>query len=164
MKNILLSLTIITLLTGFYPLSSAKAPVKQRTADAPVNFQQNVAIDVTLQDSCTGELVHITGQGHYETHGSINKNRILTQSHFNVQGLKGIGLSSGTKYIGTETSNLVQNNALLGGSGTFTEVHSFKMVSAGSKNNLFLKSIVHLTFLPNGTVSAFKGDFRSGCQ
>jgi hypothetical protein len=88
-----------------------------------------------------------------------------TEMHFNVQGVSGVGLISGTQYRGihTETHSSNSNGPA---PSEFTTRIDIKLISEGSSSNLTIRdALLHVTVNANGTVTAMIDSLALGeCQ
>jgi hypothetical protein len=109
-----------------------------------------------------GEFVHLTGT--LRSVFSVTENPsggFQIRSHFNPQGVSGVGEISGAKYQGTGVTR--SNFNLLVGS-TSTSVNNFRVIGQGAGNNLLIHSVVHVTVNANGVVTALVDRFSVECK
>ena len=114
--------------------------------------------------ACDGETVALNGRIHIVFAFRIEPsgNSELSQS-INFQGVRGIGLTTGTMY--RETGVLKETlNRKLGPPFETTEVIETNLVSAGRSGNLRTMVLLHTTLNANGDVTAEVVDVRGGCQ
>lgn len=135
-----------------------------KSAAVPFNDQQSFDISTTLFNPCTGELIDFEGQGHISVHGVMNNNKFSFHSHFNTQGIHGVGQTSGLTYTGNEADNYSVNGSLTNPTLVITETQSFKMITAGGGNNFVVKALFHVTVTPNGDVTTLVDNFSIECQ
>jgi hypothetical protein len=122
--------------------------------------------NVVLFDACTGEGVQVTGTIHVVTVLTQDSNGgTHTQMHFNVQGVSGVGVLSGTKYRGIHNETHASNS---GGPAPseFTTRIDIRLISEGSSSNFTIRdALVHVTIDANGSVTASIDNLAVGeCQ
>jgi hypothetical protein len=64
-------------------------------------FTSRMPVDYTQFNPCTQEYVHVTGFTEYSVIWDTVKNSIHYTYHFQYDGVRGVGLTSGLKYKGT---------------------------------------------------------------
>jgi hypothetical protein len=131
------------------------APDAVVTAGVVSNTIVPIPPNTVLFDSCTGEGVHVTGTIHVVTVSTTDASGgTHTQRHFNVQGVTGVGVVSGTQYRGIHTETHDANSS--GGAGSeFTTRIDIKLVAEGSASNLTIRdALVHVTVNANGVETA----------
>jgi hypothetical protein len=101
-----------------------------------------------------GEPIMVSGQLHVLFSTTIDENGgVHLKTHFQPQGISGIGLVTGDKYQATGVTQEHLN--LLGPLPiTDTYVNNFRMIGQGPGNNLLVHQTFHLTVNANGTVTA----------
>jgi hypothetical protein len=111
--------------------------------------------NAALFDPCTSEMVHVTGTIHLVTVLTADvAGGTHTEMHFNVQGVSGVGLTTGTRYRGihTETHSTNTNGGV---SSEFTTRIDIKLISEGASSNLTIRdALVHVTVSATGDVTA----------
>jgi hypothetical protein len=84
------------------------------------------------------------------------------ESHFQPQGISGVGLSSGVKYQGTGVTSSRFNIKGLPFTDTF--INNFRIIGQGPGNNFLLHENFHVTVNANGEMTAFVDNFRVACK
>ncbi len=120
---------------------------------------ENVSFPIAVEDfvPCAnggaGEVVALTGNLHFLSHLTIanNGNATLT-SHFQPQGVTGVGLATGDTYRGTGVTREVLHFRASGGVVS-TSVNNFRLIGPGPHNNLLIHTISHVTVTPDGDVT-----------
>jgi hypothetical protein len=74
--------------------------------------------------------------------------------HFNPQGVKGVGQSSGDTYQGNGVTKTTTNIAGAGLPFTDTFVNNFRIIGPGPDNNLLVHQTIHVTINANGVMTA----------
>lgn len=133
-----------------------------------ITFTSNERVPITLfvfvpcANDGTGELVELTGTLHVLTHVTIDdRGGLHVKTHFQPQGVSGVGLTTGDKYQGTGVTQQ-RFNATAGITDTF--VNNFRIVGQGPGNNFLVHQNVHITITPNGDVTAAVDNFRVECK
>lgn len=102
-----------------------------------------------------GEFVSLSGTLHVVTRITIDANGgFHGTAHFNPQGVKGVGLTSGDTYQGNGVTKTTTNIAGAGFPFTETFVNNFRIIGPGPDNNLLVHQTIHLTINANGDVTA----------
>jgi len=105
---------------------------------------------------CNDEnLVHTAGYLHILITYTENQNRISGTALFQPQGAKLEGATSGDEYVGTgmfmDSFNVSVDDQ---GAATFTFVSNFRIIGKGTAPNLLIHELGHVTFNPDGTMTA----------
>jgi hypothetical protein len=146
---------------------SATAPRRRLTqtgdpSRAVVVNDTRTPVSGTVFNPCNGEPVPFQGYIHSTFRLEFdNGGGIHVGSHFNAQGITGVGAISGATYTGNQADN-DQFNAKYGEEETF-ETH-FSEIAHGPVPNFVLFEVAHVTVNANGTVTVFFDNFRSECQ
>jgi hypothetical protein len=155
--------TLSILLGGF-----ALTLISITTASAAVVSNTIVPIpaNTVIFDSCTGEGVHVTGSIHAVTVATVDADGgTHTDFHFNVQGVSGVGLVTGTQYRGIHTETHSSNSDEPTPSEITTRI-DIKLISEGDSSNLTIRDVLlHVTVNADGTVTASIDNVTTGdCQ
>ena len=122
------------------------------TTNESVPFAQ-VAF-VPCANGGAGELVLIEGNLHILTTFTINGNNVSGKVHFQPQGAKGTGLTTGDTYNATGVTQENFKQSLQNGQFTDTFINNFKIIGQGPDNNLLIHQTVHITINANGEVTS----------
>src|SRR3989442_1629184 len=114
-----------------------------------------VPVDFVFSD-CAGEPVHMTGVMHQLVHftnnGSGGGLLVLTS---NYQGVKGVGLVSGTQYVGTNADHLtIDTNSSDPFPFELTFHGHISFIGPGPGNNVEVDVTIHTTINANGQMTA----------
>jgi len=156
-KRLVLSLAVVgTALALAAGVALAQATTGKSTFTLP--------IDAVLENPCTGEPVHLTGELHFLVHFTEDANGGLHfQGSVQPRGISGTGLESGTRYrlVGVSRSG----DYFPSGEEfrQFTIVSRFHVVSEGSSDNWIEKLTIHVTVSANGEFTAEVVKFTSKC-
>jgi hypothetical protein len=131
--------------TGLLAVTSASA---QATTE-------KIPFDTVLvpEEAC-GEAIHLSGTLLAQfTFTESSGGNVEIGFHFNPQGVRGVGQTSGAIYHATgETLGTTTIKAKGGISDTF--VNNFKIIGEGSAPNFLQTDVIHLTVNANGDVTA----------
>jgi hypothetical protein len=171
---------VLLLMVGTSCQKSAVSPSIDHKPSSALNLQgsANSAITVTNQldidlaasgfvevSTCNGDVLQITGGlDHLEVHETINKNNLSITQHNNSQNLKLVDPATGAVYKGSTGSNVSDNLSFIDGKVELTETEVAILTTPGGKNNSEIKFDLHETFDSSGKMTAFVGNFRSGCK
>ncbi len=113
-----------------------------------------------------GEFVLISGQLHTLFHTTISaSNNMILKSHFQPQGVSGLGQTTSDKYQGT---GVTQTTTTFDGVDGFpfetTLVNNFKIIGQGPGNNFLVHENFHVTIDANGEVTAFIDNLSFACK
>jgi hypothetical protein len=135
-------------------------------ARAAVVMNMTIPFEATQFVPCAnggaGEDIHVSGPLHelasvtLDGHGGFH-----THVLFNLQGVSGVGLTTGNKYQGTGIQE-VDFNGTVG--STFTFVNNFNLIGQGPGNNFKLREFEHFTINANGTVTVDVDNFSVTCM
>jgi hypothetical protein len=147
MKRLVLSVAVV----GTTLALAAGMALAQATT---FTSNEKVPLDQIVDNPCTGELLHLTGELHMLFHVTEDANGgFHVQTHFQPQGVSGTGLVSGEQYRGVG----VTRNEIYFAPGEvreFTSVNRFYMISAGPSDNMLETATIHVTFNANGEPTA----------
>lgn len=111
-----------------------------------------------------GELVEVSGTLHILTHTTIsNSGNVHGKVHFQPQGAKGVGQTTGDTYNAT---GVTQEQFNINGPLPFTDtfINNFNIIGPGPDNNLSVHQTIHLTINANGVVTAVVDNTSIECQ
>jgi hypothetical protein len=108
--------------------------------------------DVSLSGSFHDKF-HVTLDGHGGAHVEVLHN---------PQGVSGVGLTTGTKYVGAGASPQDESNVTVG--EEHTSVTNMRILGQGPNNNLLIHTDFHVTILANGTVTSFHDNVSIVCH
>jgi len=173
MKKVFLLTALAIFTVAIYANPNTK-PLLQKTgipgiessikAATPFHESLDIVYDFVYSNDCTGEDIHITGKAQLTFHGQINANRVSFSFHFNTQGLKAIGLTTGTNYVWHESDNSTYNGPITNGAFNNTIILRGDIVAPGRGNNYKYSNSFHVTINAKGEVTALSDDFNFECQ
>ncbi len=112
----------------------------------------------------TGENVHLTGTIHILIHTTLNGNNFTTKYHFQPQGIKGIGETTGNKYVGSGVTQEEIKGSLNNGKYIDTYINNFKLIGKGTAENYRVHDNMHVTINSNAETTASVDNFVSDCE
>ena len=168
---------VVVALVGLGACSEAPVSPRSNTSDAisspalaalASTTSEVVPVDITAFVPCanggTGELVHALGSLHQVFTTVISATGKMTlRSHFQPQGLTGVGLTTGDTY---QATGVTQTTDQIGGPFpvVFSLINNFRFIGAGPNNNLLIHEEAHLTINATGVVSVFVDRLTEECR
>jgi len=140
------------------------------TASGQAEVTVNQSIDISLQvfvpcaNGGAGEVVDLNGPLHVLLTATINGNRISGVTHFQPQGISGVGEDTGAIYQGTGVTQDHFSGSLTNGQFSETFVNNFRIVGQGPGNNFQVHEDFHLTITANGDVTSSHHNIRADCN
>lgn len=163
MNRTVVTFSLLLIMLGLCCLCMPERGVRAQANVVKTN--QEIPLDVTQLVECTGEFVHFTGTFLLQD-TIVTDGRGIThfQSHFNSQGVSGVGLTSGLTYQGTETVNFTTNNTVGPPPFEFTHIDPFHIISQNSADNVICQAVVHVTVNANGETTSELMHFGCNCR
>jgi hypothetical protein len=144
------------------PTSLPASPHAPRAAAGTTTVSENFPVSGTIFNDCTGEDLAYSGSFHTVFHVTTTANggfHVVAEG--NASRIKGVGLTSGIRYTGTQAETDVFNiTAATEETATFT----FKAIAQGSAPDQTVQALFHITIDANGTVTVLFDEFRSVCR
>ena len=141
-------------------VSGAAATTAQRATAVTTN--QSVPLQLTVLIPCVPEDVSVSGSLHIVNHTTVNPDGSFhVVSHFNPQGVSGIGNSTGQTYRGTGATHTVVN---LHAGVQETHVNNFRFLGQGRASNYTVHENVHITVNADGRVTTLVDNLRVTCD
>lgn len=150
--------------------SSTKQNLQTTAAAKSTSFttSEKVPIELSVFVPCAnggaGEDVLLSGFLHIVSSFTINGNNIRGKSHFQPQGISGVGSITGDKYQATGVTQDQFKASLVNGVYVETYINNFRIIGQGKGNNYLLHATSHITFNANGQVTAISDQFKSDCK
>jgi len=145
------------------PMAVAALAVSSIGAQAAVQFNQVVPLNVTEFNPCTGEVIAFSGSIHLlfgETPSANGGIHVIFED--NVNDVKGLS-DTGTVYSGVG-GDWSEFNAVPPYPFTTTATDVFGLISHGSSPNFKVIATFHITVNANGTLTSTVGDLRFSCN
>ena len=139
-------------------------------AVAQAEVVQNVQVPVVASvlvpcaNGGAGEIVDFSGVLHIVLSFTINGNNVSGKSHYQPQGLKGVGQITGDSYNAVGVTQESIKGSLQNGQFSATYVNNFRLIGPGPGNNLQAHENAHITINANGDVTAFIDNFGTDCK
>jgi len=139
-------------------------------AVAQAEVVQNVSVPVVISalipcaNGGAGEIVDFTGDLHIVVSLTINGNNVSGKSHFQPQGLKGVGQITGDQYNAVGVTQESFKGSLQNGQFEQTYVNNFRLIGPGPGNNFSVHENAHITINANGDVTASIDNFGTDCK
>ncbi len=136
---------------------------------AEVTTNMSVPLNLTVFVPCAnggvGENVDLIGNLHLLFTVTINNNRVTVQSHFQPQGVNGLGQITGDKYQGTGVTRYFTTYDNVDSFPVVTTyVNNFRIIGHGPGNNFTIHETIHVTVNANGDVTADVDNFKTDCK
>ena len=158
MFRVALLMTMVILLAVIIE-PSAKAEVTSNTVMAI-----NMSVFAPCANGGEGEDIALSGEVHILTTLTINKNVISVKSHYQPQGISGVGLTSGDRYQATGATNDHFSDQIGGGHYEETMVNNYRLIGPGPDNNYLVHEKMHMTINQNGEVTVDVLDMAVDCK
>ncbi len=128
--------------------------------------QEQVPLDFIEFVPCAaggaGEEVRLVGTLNILTHGTIDaRGGHHSKVQFRPVGVRGEGLTTGDRYVGTGVTQ-ERFNGTVGSQSTF--IDNYRVIGQGSGNNLLIHQTVHVTVNANGDVTASVENISVECR
>jgi hypothetical protein len=155
-----LLLTVLLVATPMQaaPLFKSPLPPAQTFTDSV-----SVPLEMYVDIPCANETVYLTGPLHILYHFTLNPNGgYQVVSHYQPQGVTGIGPVSGAKYQATGVTSDHFN--IKGLPYTSTYINNFRIIGQGPGNNSLIHVNMHVTVNANGELTAYVDNYSSTCK
>jgi hypothetical protein len=137
-------------------------------AYAAVQVNETAEIAFTTFIPCAaggaGEVVDLAGPLHSLITFTINGSNVSGYSHFQPQGIVGVGETTGETYHATGVTLESFKSSLQNGQANLTFVNNFRIIGQGSGNNSLVHETEHITINADGTLTVFHDNFSVVCQ
>jgi len=160
MKKLFLLLSVLTVAAVFAIAAGAGGNGAGR-GSFPIDDQ----VFVPCANGGAGETVDISGSLNFVFHSffdSAGGEHLQLKS--NLQGVSGVGLTTGTKYQASDSETFVFNVAADDAPNETTAVSNMQVTGQGPGNNFLLHETAHFTINANGTVTAQHDNFSVDCK
>jgi hypothetical protein len=147
-------------------LASLALMIAPAYAAVEVNDKTEIALTVFIPCAAdgAGEVVDLAGPLHTLISFTINGNNVSGYSHFQPQGIVGVGETTGVKYQATGITQESFKNSFRNGQANDTFVNNFRIIGQGPGNNFLVHETEHFTINANGSVTVFHDNFNVVCQ
>ena len=141
---------------------SVAALTSVSAAQAAVQTNIRVPLDLSVTIPCTGDTVQLTGPLHILVTSTVNNNTVSGSELFQPEGVTGTDLTTGAQYQGTGETRDNFSASLINAQAQFTFVNNFKIIGHDSASYLVHEN-THLTINANGTVTASVDNLSITC-
>lgn len=128
----------------------------------------SIPVDIFVYVDCAaggvGEWIQVSGPLHILYHLTINGNDFHVKEHYQLQGISGVGFTTGDKYQGTGETQETYGGSFVNGQYSDTYVNNFRMIGQGPGNNFTVHETYHITINANGTLTAYVDNFKFECK
>jgi hypothetical protein len=152
----------LVLAVGLLALALLTKPAQAQSQGAvSEQFPLDFLIDTT---GCAGELIHVTGTIHTVNRFTVQEDGTYHgNSHFNLVGAKGVGLTSGDTYVISSTGAYVDNFVQPGQTVSGT-VDLNLVIGKGKTPNQVGLIRLHYIVSPEGEIKVESFNFHSECH
>lgn len=135
-------------------------------AAVQVNDKTDIALTVFIPCAAggAGEVVDLFGPLHTLITANINGTNVSGYTHFQPQGISGVGETTGATYHATGVTLESFKNSLVNGQANDTFVNNFRIIGDGPGNNFLVHETEHITINANGTITVFHDNFSTECK
>lgn len=147
-------------------LNVTSTAAARNTVAQPFNIQYDFDLSgFTFYDDCTGEVIDLSGNENIVIHGVYNGTISKFDEHVNLQSVKGVGESSGKKYVVIDNFKLGDSYNNNDGTFTFTVMETFQLTTAGPANNYYVQFALAYTYnFSTGAFTIKRDKFNIGCR
>ena len=149
-------------------VAAASTVMATTAAHAEVTVNESVPLDLAVFVPCAndgaGEIVVLNGDLHVLASFQINENNVSGKTHFQPQGVSGVGLATGDRYQGTGVTQGEFKSSLQNGQANSTSVNNFRIIGSGRGNNFLVHSTFHFTISAQGELTALADNFTVECR
>jgi hypothetical protein len=137
-------------------------------AYAGVQINDRTEIALTVYIPCAadgaGEVVDLARTLHTLISFTINGNSVSGYTHFQPQGIVGVGETTGNKYHATGITRESFKNSFRNGQTNDTFVNNFRIIGQGPGNKFLVHETERFTINANGSVTVFHDQLHGGLQ
>lgn len=148
----------------FFVLSLAFMSISVMAQATSTTTVEKIPFSVIFS-ACNGEDVALEGITTMVTHFTLSSSG---QYNFKVnitEHAKGVGQTTGAKYVGNSTLEVNQSGDFSDGSPFIATVPShLNLNGQGKTENLRVKEFFHITYNANGDITSFKEEMSSECK
>lgn len=141
-------------------LSTAKATTFTSNEKMPVD----AIISISCANGGAGENIHLTGTIHVLIKTTVNGNHFLTKYHFQPQGVKGLGLTTGNIYQANGASQETVSGDFTNGQYSRTDINNYRIIGQGTGNNYLVHNNSHITINANGETTVSTDHLSVECK
>jgi hypothetical protein len=145
-----------------FVLTTLMTCVLHAAVTTDVRVPANIPVFIPCAAGGAGELVVLEGNLHVLLRFTVSANgTVHAASHFQPQGISGVGQTTGDKYQATGVTQ-DEFNATVGHEETF--INNFRIIGQENGNNFLVHQTIHMTINANGSVTAFVNMVSVDCR
>lgn len=161
-RSMLLALGAVVGMVGVAGVPPVGAEATVATTSVRIPLPQPFQRLVPCAAGGAGELVDFAGTLHVLFHTTLDgSGGFHAKTHFQPQGVTGIGLATGDIYRGTGGFQDQLNGAV---GEEYTLIDNFRLIGPGPDNNFLLHETFHLTVNANGVATAYVSNYSVECR
>ena len=145
-------------------MKSSNTQSRSTSSTTSEKINTDILVFIPCADEGAGEYVQLSGILHVVTSVTINGNNVRGKTHFQPQGISGVGMVTGDKYNATGVTQDEFKGSLVNGKYEETFVNNFRIIGQGSGNNFLIHEIFHVTINANGEVTTVFDKIKSDCK
>jgi hypothetical protein len=137
------------------------------TLASPVSAQAAASVEQVPFEAdvlaCNGDVIHLSGRLLVVfTETATPSGGFMFSAHFQPQGVMGVDLVTGTRFIAT---GLTREITVLSPPGGFTDafVNQFHIQATTGEESFIVSEVLHITVNANGDLTASVDNFRATC-
>ena len=135
---------------------------------AAVEVNDKTDINLTVFVPCAaggaGEVVDLSGPLHTLISAAIHGNNVSGYFHFQPQGIRGAGETTGAKYQATGVTLQSFKTSLRNSQANLTFVNNFRIIGQGPGNNYLVHETMHITINADGTLTVLFDNLSIDCK
>ena len=144
-------------------LAGLVAPVQAAVVEnATINL--DLELFVPCANGGAGETVVLSGPLHVLITFTVNGKNVSGKTHFQPQGISGVGLDTGKTYHATGVTQDHFKGFLTDGQFNQTFVNNFRIIGQGRGNNFLVHENFHFAVNAKGEVTASHDNFSTVCK
>ncbi len=157
-KSLFLTVTLVLMIA----LTVAPASAQATTTTNNVQTSIDIVAFVPCAAGGDGEYVFFSGTLHGVSVTTIDDAGVFhTELHFEPQGIRGEGLTTGDSYQWTGATQ-ASFNGQVGYENTF--ISNYRLIGEGTNNNLLIHQTFHATVQADGEVTIVVDDYSVECK
>jgi len=156
---VVIPLLLLALVTAVLP-AAVSAQAESSTDTERIPFDS--VVFVPCANDGAGEYVELSGDLLALFHLTLDgTGGYHAKSHFNPQGISGVGLTTGDTYQGT---GVTQEQVNIKPAFETTFINNSRIIGQGPGNNYLVHETFHITVTPNGDITAFVDNVSVECR
>lgn len=145
-------------------LQAAALAAKAQSFTTSEKIPTDLTVFVPCANGGTGEIVELSGNLHVVTSFTINGNNVSGKTHFQPQGISGVGTITGDKYQATGVTQDQFKGSFKNGRYKGTYINNFRFIGRGPGNNGAVHEVYHYTINANGVITSTVDNIKVSCK